>query len=272
MGHADPFQAADEAWYRSFKVYEAGYDEKYPLEWRHRQFFAMAPPPARGARLLDVGCGTGGFLKAARERGYTVHGLDFEPVRAEFGTKMFGVSIEVGTLQDHLSRGNVESYEVVTCFEVVEHVDDPAGLMRDVALALLPGGTVAVSMPNWNRPFQLADQIGDFPPHHLTWWTADTLRRFLERNGFVDIRIFEEPFDLRRVLFLKLHTGLGRAASALAGAVAGDRAPRARVVAARVARIAKQQLLAVAGPLGRLLGNTLRWKGVGLLALARKPL
>lgn len=268
VGHADPFAAADQEWYARFKIYEAGFDEKYPLEWRHKKFLSLMPPPRAGAQLLDVGCGTGTFLKAASDRGYVVQGLDFEPERAAFGARVFGVPIDVATLHQHLSRGNSGRYDVVTCFEIVEHLDDPVGFLKQVKTALKREGQLAVSMPNWNRPFQLSAQIGDFPPHHLTWWTKQTLHDFLARNGFSQVRVYEEPFDLRRVLFLRIHTGLGQLTSAAAGRIIRSDKARAQVVVGRVTRIAKESILSLAHPVGGLLGKTLGWKGIGLFAIA----
>lgn len=270
VGHADPFQAADADWYAKFLVYESGFDEKYPLDWRHRKFLSLSLPLSSGPSLLDVGCGTGNFIKAAQDRGFIVHGLDFEPARAEFGKEHYNVPIEVITLKDHLKNGGAGKYDVVTFFEFLEHLDNPVDFIQNVKFALRPNGLIGLSVPNAERSVDLSERIGDFPPHHLTWWTRDSLYEFLKRNGFEDIQIYEEPFDLRRVLFLKVKTGLGQVATRLVAGTPSRDGKRCQVLVARLTRETKNLMLSVATPVGLIAGALFKLKGIGLLAIAHK--
>ncbi len=270
VGHADPFQAADADWYATFLVYESGFDEKYPLDWRHRKFLSLKLPLPSSPGLLDVGCGTGNFIKAAQDHGFIVQGLDFEPARAEFGKEHYNVPIEISTLKDHLKMGAWGKYDVVTFFEFLEHLDNPVDFIQDVKSALRPHGLIGLSVPNAERSADLSDRIGDYPPHHLTWWTRDSLYGFLKQNGFDDIQIYEEPFDLRRVLFLKIKTGLGRAATRLIAGTPSREGKRRQVLVARLTRGTKNTILSVATPAGLIAGALFKLQGIGLLAVARK--
>lgn len=268
--YADPFKAASADWYAKFGIYESGFDKKYPLDWRHRKFLSlnlMLPTPSK---LLDVGCGTGNFLKAAQDHGYIVHGLDFETRRVEFGTQYYNVSIEVTTLKDHLMAGAKGRYDIVTFFEFLEHLDNPIEFITEVKRVLRPGGMIGLSVPNAERTFDLSDYIGDYPPHHLTWWSKKALRYFLERNGFTDIQIYEEPFDLRRVLFLRIKTGIEQAVMrVVSGAPSRDGRQR-QVLVAKLTRETKNIILSAAIPVGLIAGALFKLKGIGLLAVARQ--
>ena len=104
--------------------------------------------PGAGA-LLDVGCGAGLASEALARRGHTVLGIDaagqaLDAARAHAG----GLPIEYrqATTTDLVAEGR--RFDAVTALEVIEHVPDPAGFMRDLAALLAPGGMLFVSTIN----------------------------------------------------------------------------------------------------------------------------
>lgn len=101
---------------------------------------SVRPPPGR---LLDVGAGTGWFLRAARTHGWQVVGL--EP--AAF-TPQDGLEIVRGTIEQ--APFSPKSFDVVTMTQVIEHLIDPLAGICTVAGWLSPGGVLAIETPNAN--------------------------------------------------------------------------------------------------------------------------
>lgn len=157
--------------------------------------------PAPGGTLLDVGCGTGNFLAAARERGYQVHGIDFDSDAIAVAQRVFALpSLRVASVAD-LSEES-QRYDVITFFEVLEHLDAPTIFLQTVSRLLVPNGYIALSVPDADTWERLKPH--DLPPRHLTRWTVASMKRFLERNGFSVIHIVQKRIPLS-FLITKFH-------------------------------------------------------------------
>jgi SAM-dependent methyltransferase len=146
------------------------------------------PAPRSGDRLLDVGCGSGGFLLLARDRlGYAVEGTELDTVTAARAA-VRGITIHAAPLPGMgLPDGR---YTQVTMNHVLEHVHDPISALREIFSALVPGGRVWVQVPNLNGASHVrfgADSRLLEPPRHLVIFTPDALRAALQAVGFVDI-------------------------------------------------------------------------------------
>jgi 2-polyprenyl-3-methyl-5-hydroxy-6-metoxy-1,4-benzoquinol methylase len=103
-------------------------------------------PREAGARLLDVGCGPGAGLEAARSLGYEAWGLDVSSPAVAVASSRHPDRVRLGTLSDRLfPRG---FFDVITLFDVIEHVYDPRRLAVDVAWHLAPEGRIVIATPN----------------------------------------------------------------------------------------------------------------------------
>src|SRR5262245_53984147 len=117
-------------------------------------------PGAAPGRLLDFGCGGGGYLRRMADRGWRVTGLDVAPrvvraIREELDCEAF-----VGTLpHPELAAG---SFDVVTMWQSLEHVHQPLAILREALRVLVPGGTAIVAVPNFDSL-----SAGWFGPHWL---------------------------------------------------------------------------------------------------------
>jgi SAM-dependent methyltransferase len=145
-----------------------------------------------GSRLLDVGCGFGGFVALMRERGWDAVGVDPSPAVVEAATRR-GRPVRQGTLED--LGANRGGYDAVTMFYVLEHLADPMRALRTAWDLLAPGGTVLIRVPNTTpivrllAPFGLGGTLYD-PPYHLYDFSPAVLREMLGRAGFIDVRTF----------------------------------------------------------------------------------
>ena len=156
-------------------------DELEAGEWlgpNHLAFLARLP--GRGGSLLDIGCGEGTFLATAEPRYAAVAGIELDPNAVERAQRRLGDRVRALAIDE--LEGTANAYEVVTMFEVLEHVSDPLGALRTAAAVLRPGGTLVVSVPNRLRLGADADDT-DWPPNHLTRWTEQALRRALTAAG-----------------------------------------------------------------------------------------
>lgn len=141
--------------------------------------------PARG-RILDVGCALGFFLEEAHRRGWQVEGIDISVHAAEYARERLGIPARAGVLRDGgFAPG---TYDVLTMWDVIEHVTDPVGELRYGRDLLRPGGLLVLSTPDvgslvakvtgarW-MGFKLAEE-------HLYYFSRRTITLALEQAGF----------------------------------------------------------------------------------------
>jgi 2-polyprenyl-6-hydroxyphenyl methylase/3-demethylubiquinone-9 3-methyltransferase len=109
--------------------------------------------PLAGLMALDVGCGAGLATEGLARMGAKASGLDASPelvavARAHAEAGGLSIPYHDGLLADLLDRDGAGRYDLVTCFEVIEHVPDAAAFTADLARALRPGGLLVYSTPN----------------------------------------------------------------------------------------------------------------------------
>jgi SAM-dependent methyltransferase len=144
--------------------------------------FRHAP---RGSRVLDVGCGNGGFLVKLQKMGYDVEGTEWTDQSASRVPRGAGFPVHIGDLMS--LRLAAQSYDVITLWHVFEHLRAPQAALLRIRMLLRPGGTLIMSMPNAQsaqaRRFGL-DWFHHDPPRHLHGFGPDSLGRLMEITGF----------------------------------------------------------------------------------------
>jgi SAM-dependent methyltransferase len=139
----------------------------------------------RPIRVLDFGCGDGGFLTAANLLGLDVFGIDFSVTRQSRAHRR-GIPV-CGSLAefDALGAGRLDA---VTLFEVLEHVAQPLELLVELRRRLGPGGVLIVEVPDCSRVPTVPRTFDHFhdvqPLEHLNHFTPITLRGICERAGY----------------------------------------------------------------------------------------
>jgi 2-polyprenyl-3-methyl-5-hydroxy-6-metoxy-1,4-benzoquinol methylase len=156
----------------------------------------------RGQRFLDVGCDTGVFLKVAQEElGIVPVGLDVSK-RAVEAARRHGIEAYQSTLED--APPELSNFAAATAIDLIEHVSDPVSFLSGLRSRLRPGGVVYLETPNirsmvyhtgkvicrigGGRPAGLMRRL--FPPQHIQYFTADSLRRLAARAGLDIASIF----------------------------------------------------------------------------------
>ena len=128
-----------------------------------------------GQRVLDVGCGTGNFLAAAKEiTGVEAAGIELNPDSARVARER-GLSVDGILIEDH-AQSHRGFYDVVTTFQVLEHISDVSGFIRGCTDALALGGLFVVGVPNNDGFLKYdGDAVLNGPPHHMGLWTRASL-------------------------------------------------------------------------------------------------
>ncbi len=137
--------------------------------------------PSRGA-LVDVGCAYGYFLDEATAHFEQVKGIELNEDVAQLGRSRFG--LEITTHPDQALTA--ESTDVITLWDVIEHLKHPRSTLEQCAQALRPGGSLFLTTGDISSP--LAVGLGKRwrlinPPQHLTYFSIDTMTRLLSEIG-----------------------------------------------------------------------------------------
>jgi len=134
-------------------------------------------------RLLDVGCAAGFFLVEA-QRCYDVQGVEVSEFSSRFARERFGLGVHTGTLQ--AAALPAESFDLITLWDVIEHVPDPGPVLAECRRLLKPDGRIVLTTGDFGSAYaqRRASQWHLLaPPWHLYYFSRHTLRRLAERAG-----------------------------------------------------------------------------------------
>ncbi len=195
-----PMKQPGKEWYEKSDIYggRAFGANKRRVYWNHQQL--LDEPLAKGD-LIDIGCGTGSFLAAAQQKGYSITGIDFDAEAVEKTRAVTGCNRVFVTSVEEFLAESPQRFDVASFFEVLEHLEDPRAFLLQVKKLLKPGGHIGVTVPNrkrWPRVLNLAGV--DLPPHHLTRWDTASLKATLEQCGFEVVTLREQSMDTQSVL------------------------------------------------------------------------
>jgi 2-polyprenyl-3-methyl-5-hydroxy-6-metoxy-1,4-benzoquinol methylase len=180
--------------------YSEGSDETFVSQARAREhtfrrslaFLTRALPAKLRARIggndrpriLDVGTAGGSFLKVARDAGWEVSGVEPNRWLCDWARRHYGLHIDNGDLFEQ--RYAADSFDVVTLWDVLEHVPDPRALLEEVRRILRPDGVLLVNYPD--KGSLAAHAMGRrwvfILTVHIYYFTRQTIRRLLEETGF----------------------------------------------------------------------------------------
>lgn len=150
-------------------------------------------------RLLDIGCGAGSLLSAARRAGWNAEGLEISQSAAEY-VRAQGFDVFLGDISS--APFPADHFDVVTASELIEHVADPLATLEQTARILRPAGLLWATTPN-ARSFS-SRMLGVrwstvWPPEHLQLFSVRGIRKLVERSGFRRVRVNSRgcnPFEI----------------------------------------------------------------------------
>jgi 2-polyprenyl-3-methyl-5-hydroxy-6-metoxy-1,4-benzoquinol methylase len=150
-------------------------------------------------KLLDIGCSSGAFVAAAKEIGYVAMGVEPAVEPAKTAQKK-GLNVIQGSLQELQLPENY--YDVITLFEVIEHLKDPMELLQECKRILKAGGVMAISTGNtdsWTVDFMKQDW-DYFMNHggHISFFNPVSISLMARRAGFKVIKLQTRSVSLYR--------------------------------------------------------------------------
>ncbi len=141
-------------------------------------------------RVLDIGSGYGFFRVALERAGYEHDGLEVSKFARAVASRAYGLTSYGGTLDERWVQWR-SRYDVVTLFDLIEHLADPDGFLEQVAAILRPGGVLGVKTPNLYCPE--ADVFGahyhSLKREHLAFFSADSLTAAAVTAGFEPVHV-----------------------------------------------------------------------------------
>jgi len=150
-------------------------------------------PPDRNASVLDLGCGHGAIMHAARELGYrNLRGVDGS-VEQVAAAKQLGIEgVEHGDVLSTLEQCKDASLDVVVAFDVLEHFtkDELLPFIDQVHRVLKPGGRFIIHVPNGESPFGSRMFFWDLT-HELAF-TRQSLSQLMLSSGYAQVECFED--------------------------------------------------------------------------------
>lgn len=164
--------------YRSERpLYKKTYAKRMAVVKRHFQ----SP-----GRVLDVGCAAGYFLEVMKENGWDVTGLEPSDSIRERAAEALGADNVRGGLLGQVDFGD-QRFDLITMWDVIEHIPDPVAAVREVKKLLAPGGKFLIETQNIDS--RAAKTLGPKWQHfkhfeHIYHFNAKTLGDVLTRGGF----------------------------------------------------------------------------------------
>ncbi len=154
-------------------------------------------------RLLDVGCGIGFFLDVAKERGWEVFGTEFTDKAIEI-CESKGITMHKGPLNPQ--NYSLESFDVITSFEVIEHINTPNSEVENISKLLRKDGLFYITTPNFNSTlrYYLGPKYNVIGwPEHLSYFTPSTLENLMRRHLLRKVEIQTTGISVTRFLSSK---------------------------------------------------------------------
>ncbi len=158
---------------------------------------------SRGA-LLDVGCGRGLFLDIMKKDGWRVTGVEFNEETASYAQRVYEVNVITPQAMTALPD---ESYDVIMLYHVLEHMQDPAAVLRTCVRLLKKRGLLFIAVPNMSSLQACLGKSNWFHldvPYHLYHFTLSGLRRLLLDNSLKIVKV--QQFDFEQNIFGWLQT------------------------------------------------------------------
>jgi 2-polyprenyl-3-methyl-5-hydroxy-6-metoxy-1,4-benzoquinol methylase len=150
-------------------------------------------PADRQVRILDLGCGFGGFIAYLRERGYfRAQGIDLSPEMVEAARRLRIEGVQRADIESFLARARGD-YAFISAFDVIEHLhkQEVVDVLYLAHEALSADGTLMLWTPNAMSKYGRRCRSADFTHEHI--FEANSIRQVLTATGFRRVEVLPLP-------------------------------------------------------------------------------
>lgn len=168
----------------------------------------LGPYIPLGARVLDIGSGSGEWLYVLARSGRRPQGIEVDPCYAAFAAESYGAEVVNASLFDFDPCG--KQFDVITAFHVLEHLCDPVAALKKCHGWLAGEGVLIVEVPNLASTRQNPSRL--FHPAHVVGFTPGSLRFAAESAGFFLMEWILEPSQRNLLVCLAKQAPPGRGA------------------------------------------------------------
>ncbi|MBI5186444.1 MAG: class I SAM-dependent methyltransferase [Nitrospinae bacterium] len=163
---------------------EAAFEEKYELQWE--RFLKAKGCLDKASSVLEIGCGSGGFLYIAAPNVERCVGVELDEELAAFCRTRLKLDVRDKPLNE-IDFGGKE-FDLICMFHVLEHFYDPGSFLVEAIKLLKPGGRLAIEVPCFDDALVQAFDLKKFQelyfvPHHELYFTQNSLSRLLGDSG-----------------------------------------------------------------------------------------
>ncbi|MBM77813.1 MAG: hypothetical protein CL846_04970 [Crocinitomicaceae bacterium] len=153
----------------------------------------------KNGKIIDVGCGIGYFLEEAKKRGWEVYGTEYTDEAIKI-CKRKGITMQQGKLNPN--NYNLEEFDIITSFEVLEHINNPIEELSNFYKILRKGGLVYLTTPNFNsisRYYLKSNYNVITYPEHLSYYTPKTIKYLFKKLNFKTLKIETTGISITRI-------------------------------------------------------------------------
>lgn len=147
------------------------------------------------SHLLDIGCGTGVFVRFMKDRGFKAKGIDVSQTSIDYGRKELNLSSEL-SIASWEELPSVETYDAITAWTVIEHLPDPEAFLKRCNMALKLNGILLIEFPTVDSLLWRKLQSFFFwvmPPYHLVLFSRLGIEVLLSKTGFQLVETYAMP-------------------------------------------------------------------------------
>ena len=169
-------------------------------KWRFEKEILPLINLPKSARILDIGCGSGSFLKALSEHGYTeITGIDLSEEQVKLAHQLGVTQVQQGDVVEFLNAAN-HKFDLISGMDIIEHFtkNELVDLLRLIQNHLNPGVLAIFRTPNLDAPMATVYANGDFT--HENYMNASSAQQVLMACGFEKVQVFESNMQIPNAL------------------------------------------------------------------------
>lgn len=194
-----PALEGSDSFYSQLSLASWYYEKHKPEYERIRSFITL------NSKVLDVGCGLGYFSDYLTDCFYT--GLEYSSFITERALNLNHNVINI-SLKEYLGK-NVERYNYVCAFQVLEHIANINEFIHSCIDALLPNGHLIIAVPSHDSYVgKIVNGVLNYPPHHLTWWSNKTLTNIPKYFDLKLVQLINLPLTHDEYLRYSIYTAM----------------------------------------------------------------